>query len=80
MLLGSQTEGTNRLETKDGNGYQMVKEIIRVGKQADGGLQTMFIRRRVKPIISLNVLTAKHLHHLNGLSEQEIIRIILMKK
>ena len=43
-------------------------------------LQTMFIRRRVKPIISLNVLTAKHLHHLNGLSEQEIIRIILMKK
>ena len=74
VLLGSQTEGTNRLETKDGNGYQMVKEIIRVGKQ------TMFIRRRVKPIISLNVLTAKHLHHLNGLSEQEIIRIILMKK
>ena len=37
VLLGSQTEGTNRLETKDGNGYQMVKEIIRVGKQADGG-------------------------------------------
>ena len=31
------TEGTNRMETKDANGYQMVKEIIRVGQEADGG-------------------------------------------
>lgn len=30
VLLGSATEGTNRMETEDANGYQMVKEIIRV--------------------------------------------------
>ena len=37
VLLGSATEGTNRMETKDANGYQMVKEIIRVGQEPDGG-------------------------------------------
>lgn len=37
VLLGNDTEGTNRMETKDTNGYQMVKEIIRVGQEADGG-------------------------------------------
>ena len=37
VLLGSDTEGTNRMGTKDGNGYEMVKDIIAVGQQADGG-------------------------------------------
>lgn len=37
VLLGNDTEGTNRMETKDANGYQMEKEIIRVGQEADGG-------------------------------------------
>lgn len=37
VLLGSQTEGTNRMETKDAAGYQMVKEIIRIGQEPDGG-------------------------------------------
>ena len=37
VLLGNDTEGTNRMETKDANGYQMVTEIIRVGQEADGG-------------------------------------------
>lgn len=37
VLLGSDTEGTNRMETKDGNGYEMVKDIIAVGQQPDGG-------------------------------------------
>lgn len=37
VLLGNDTEGTNSMETKDANGYQMVKEIIRVGQEADGG-------------------------------------------
>ena len=36
VLLGSSTEGTNRMNTKDADGYQMVKEIIRVAVQ-DGG-------------------------------------------
>lgn len=37
VLLGSATEGTNRMGTKDGNGYEMVKDIIAVGQQPDGG-------------------------------------------
>lgn len=37
VLLGNETEGTNRMETKDAQGYQMVKEIIRVGQEPDGG-------------------------------------------
>ena len=37
VLLGSQTEGTNRMETKDAAGYQMVKGIIRIGQEPDGG-------------------------------------------
>lgn len=37
VLLGSATEGTNRMETTDAAGYQMVKEIIRVAVQEGGG-------------------------------------------
>ena len=37
VLLGSATEGTNRMETKDGDGFQMVKEIIRVAVEDGGG-------------------------------------------
>lgn len=37
VLLGSDTEGTNRMDTKDANGYQMVKDIIAVGQESDGG-------------------------------------------
>ena len=37
VLLGSDTEGTNRMETQDADGYQMVKEIIRVAVEDGGG-------------------------------------------
>lgn len=37
VLLGSDTEGTNRLGTKDANGYEMVKDIIKNGRQPEGG-------------------------------------------
>lgn len=37
VLLGNETEGTNRMNAKDASGYEMVKEIIRVGQEADGG-------------------------------------------
>lgn len=37
VLLGSDTEGTNRMETQDAAGYQMVKEIIRVAVEDGGG-------------------------------------------
>lgn len=37
VLLGQETEGTNRLETKDSQGYQMIKDIIKNGRLEDGG-------------------------------------------
>ena len=37
VLLGSDTEGTNRMETQGAEGYQMVKEIIRVAVEDGGG-------------------------------------------
>ena len=37
VLLGSDTEGTNRMETQDAEGYQMMKEIIRVAVEDGGG-------------------------------------------
>lgn len=37
VLLGGETEGTNRLETEDSHGYQMIKDIIKNGRQEGGG-------------------------------------------
>lgn len=37
VQLGGDVEGTNRLGLKDANGYEMVKDIIRVGQLEDGG-------------------------------------------
>lgn len=37
VLLGGETEGTNRLDTKDAAGFEMVREIIRIGQEPDGG-------------------------------------------
>lgn len=37
VLLGSATEGTNRIGAVDANGYPMVENIIRNGRQPDGG-------------------------------------------
>ena len=46
VLLGSDTEGTNRMETQDAEGYQMVKEIIRVAVE-DGGGYTDYVFPKV---------------------------------
>ncbi|EOR24944.1 methyl-accepting chemotaxis sensory transducer [Clostridium sartagoforme AAU1] len=37
VLLGSETEGTNRLDTKDSTGKYLIKEIIENGKKEGGG-------------------------------------------
>ena len=37
VLLGSDTEGTNRMNSKDANGYEFIQGIISAGKQPDGG-------------------------------------------
>lgn len=78
VLLGSDTEGTNRMETKDAKGYQMVKEIIRVAVE-DGGGYTDFVFPKpgeTKP--SRSVPTVSTLNRLTGWSVPEIIRIILI--
>ena len=36
VLLGSDTEGTNRINTEDANGYKMVADIIKNGKNGGG--------------------------------------------
>lgn len=37
VLLGQEVEGTNRLEAEDDHGYQMIKDIIKNGRQEGGG-------------------------------------------
>lgn len=37
VLLGSDTEGTNRMNSKDSNGNEFIKDIIAAGQQAEGG-------------------------------------------
>ncbi|ROR27530.1 methyl-accepting chemotaxis sensory transducer with Cache sensor [Mobilisporobacter senegalensis] len=37
VLLGNDTEGTNRLEAKDANGKPMIKELIAAAKNPEGG-------------------------------------------
>jgi methyl-accepting chemotaxis protein len=37
VLLGNKTEGTNRINAKDVNGYEMVRDIIKNGMQEGGG-------------------------------------------
>lgn len=37
VLLGEATEGTNRMEATDSQGYQMIKDIIKNGMQEEGG-------------------------------------------
>ncbi len=37
VLLGKEAEGTNRIDAKDTNGYEMIKAIIANGQQEGGG-------------------------------------------
>lgn len=37
VLLGNETEGTNRLESKDVNDFPYIKELLKAGKQEGGG-------------------------------------------
>lgn len=45
VLLGSDTEGTNRIDTVDVNGYQMVKDIIKNGQQEGGGFTDYYFTK-----------------------------------
>ena len=62
VLLGSDTEGTNRINTEDANGYKMVADIIKNGKNGGGYTDYYFPKEG-----ETKALIAKHLNHLNGL-------------
>lgn len=78
VLLGSDTEGTNRMETKDAKGYQMVKEIIRVAVEDGGGYTDFVFPKPGEKNLPRSVPTVSTLNRLTGWSVPEIIRIILI--
>ncbi|MGN0350860.1 MAG: methyl-accepting chemotaxis protein [Roseburia sp.] len=45
VLLGGDAEGTNRMDTVDVNGYQMVKDIIENGQKEDGGFTDYYFTK-----------------------------------
>lgn len=45
VLLGQETEGTNRMELVDSQGYQMIKDIIKNGRQEDGGFTEYYFAK-----------------------------------
>lgn len=67
VLLGNSTEGTNRMNTKDAEGYQMVKEIIRVAVQDGGGYTDYVFPKEEKQNLHQSVLTANTSNLLTGL-------------
>lgn len=80
VLLGSDTEGTNRMGTKDGNGYEMVKDIIAVGQQPDGGYCD-YVFPKEDGTENLPKRSYSRLYEPFGwvIGTQETIQIILMK-
>ena len=78
VLLGSDTEGTNRMETEDAKGYKMVKEIIRVAVEDGGGYTDYVFPKEGETKPSPKRPTVSILNHLTGWSVQEIIPIILI--
>ena len=67
VLLGSETEGTNRMETKDADGSRTAV------------IQIMYSRRKGRRSPLRSAPTAGHLSRLDGLLERAIISIILMR-
>lgn len=48
VLLGSKTEGTNRMNLKDANGYEMIKDIIKNGMKEGGGYTEYYFPKEGK--------------------------------
>jgi hypothetical protein len=79
VLLGNETEGTNRYNTKDSNGYEMIKAII-----ANGSRKAAVTRLLVSPRQERRYHCQEELQPgielINGLWVQVIIQIISTKK
>lgn len=48
VLLGNKTEGTNRMNLKDANGYEMIKDIIKNGMKEGGGYTEYYFPKEGK--------------------------------
>ncbi|MDF2612402.1 MAG: methyl-accepting chemotaxis sensory transducer with Cache sensor [Clostridia bacterium] len=46
VLLGRDTEGTNRMEAKDEKGKYLIKEIIENGRKTDGGFSDYYFTKK----------------------------------
>ncbi|MDF2878223.1 MAG: mcp41 [Clostridia bacterium] len=46
VLLGNETEGTNRLESKDEKGNYFIKELIKNGREAEGGFTDYYFTKK----------------------------------
>lgn len=78
VLLGNDTEGTNRMGTTDVNGFAMVKDFIQ-GAVAEGSYFSDYAyQRRAEPSRCQNGHTRSTLSHLTGLSARETTSTILM--
>lgn len=78
VLLGSDTEGTNRMETQDAKGYQMVKEIIALLSKMVAAIQIMYFQKQEKRNRLQSVHTVNILSLLTGSSAPETISTILI--
>ena len=56
VLLGKDTEGTSRIDMKDTNGFELIKEILKAGQQEGGGYTDYMFPNR---ITSYNVCYTK---------------------
>ena len=79
VLLGSATEGTKRMETKDADGYQMVKEIIRVGQESDGGYTDYVFPKEGETESSPKRSYSRAFEPFGWVSERETILTISMR-
>lgn len=76
VLLGNDTEGTNRLGTKDVTGFEMVKDFIQGAVKNGSIIMTISIREKGVRILSQREHIRSIMNPLTGLSEQEIMWII----
>ena len=79
VLLGNETEGTNRMVAVDTNDLRICSQSSAQEDRKTAVLRIMYSRERVRRNHLQNVLTARHLNHLAGYLEPETTRTILMR-
>lgn len=76
VLLGNETEGTNRLSTKDVNGFEMVKDFIQGAVSKEAILVIISIQKKAARSLCQRGHIRSIMNHLTGLLEPETMWII----